>query len=817
MIKFIAPVLLIFSVIATGSLRAQNATDSPLQPDYMIYLPNLPMDSVATSDDITSLYFNPAGLGYHPIQVGYFYGHNPEDSLDDHTLFLNLFGIAFSTQWRNGPDDSWARRYTFGTGLINTEVFSLGTSYAWFDSNDPVLADYGQFDVGGMLRPFRFISFGAVARGLNNPEFRGESLKTRWDLGVAVRPLPSAPEALTLAVDTTWDIKENARELIPRYSIEAVPFSGLTLYGGWDNYTNIFFGLKFSQDITQLSFQSNIPSKRGAFYSGGLLVGQERFITDFEATGRYLEISLDTEFSEQKQEGFLFLPDNITHFEILKAIRTAQNDPQIRGILLTGRKFKGGWGQAEELRSELIQFAGQKPVYAYLESAGNKEYYIASVAEKIYMPPAATLEIPGLSIESYYLKDLFSKLGIQADFLHIGEYKTAPETFTRSEPSQYQKEQLTAYLSDMAAEFKRAVIEGRDNLDENTIEQLISRGIYTAEKARQKGLIDSVQYRDDVKKELSRNLTASINWNTSLKSYLKESFYEDYWGPRPVLAVVVLDGEVMSGSSRPTGILSDNTIGSESVAELLQRLRNDSSVKGVVLRINSPGGSSLASDIIWKEIRLLHEEKKFVTISLGNVAASGGYYLAVGGDDIVANRSTLTGSIGIFTGKFSLKGFYDMIGVNKSIFKTHPNAAIYSENDTFTEAEKVLIREQLGDFYELFLQRVRRSRQMPMNKIRKNAAGRIYSGKEARKSGMVDHNGGLMLAIELTRIKAGLDQRNLKIALYPNKGSALSMLGDPNRLALPGIVREAARLLSSSEKIRDEKVFFMLPYDITVR
>ena len=229
-------ILVLFSGLC-GPLLGQTAEEiadlNTLQTDRLIEEPNLPSDSVATSDDITALYINPAGLGVHPLQIGYFYGHNEPDEIQDHTVFLNLLGIALSGQWRFAPTSLSAQRYTVGTSLGNSRFFSVGTSFSWFDSNVGALDRFATWDVGLMLRPFRLLSIGVVGRALNKPTLNQEEFLPRWDIGMAFRPPVSFAERFTFAVDTTWQNKDQPKDLVPRYYVEMVPLSGITLYGGW--------------------------------------------------------------------------------------------------------------------------------------------------------------------------------------------------------------------------------------------------------------------------------------------------------------------------------------------------------------------------------------------------------------------------------------------------------------------------------------------------------------------------------------------------------------------------------------------------------
>ncbi len=780
--------------------------------------PNLPFDSTATADDITSMYFNPAGIGIHPLQIGYFYGENTQDSLVDHVAFINLFGLAFSSQWRYAAAGFNAQRHTVGTGLETNNLLSLGISYSWYKSNISALDNFSQLDLGLILRPHRRISFGAVGRGINAPIFEEERITPSLDLGVALRPLPSKVEALTFSIDGTFSFENPQLDIIPRYSIELIPSPGLTFYGGLTNNEDSFFGIKFAQNITQLSYQQSTPANTGGFKSGGILISQERFKTSYEAIQRYLHISLDQPFTEAKKDRFLFIPENITFYEILKSIEEAANDPQITGLVITGRNFPGGWAQAEELRSAIERFKvnSQKSVHAFLEIGANKEYFIVSAADTISMPPGGSLRLNGLSAEVYYFKDLFELVGVQADYIRVGKYKSAPNTYTRSGPDKAEKEQMEALLENLSAELIQGIITGRKDLTEKEVQEALNHGYFTPMEAKKSGLIDNVQYFTDLEQSIVQNRITELGWKIDLHSYLRSNIYDDTWAPKPTVALLSLEGQITSTESRGLG-QSKSQISSDNASIVIRNLAADKNVKAVVIRIDSPGGSSLASDILWKEIRLLQDEKP-VIVSLGDYAASGGYYLAVGADEIIANRSTITGSIGVYSGKMSLKDVYEKLGIKKEVYTTHDRGAIFSETNRFSDEERKLIQAHMMEFYELFIDRVQRSRtNLSHDQIVDNSDGRVYTGSEAIQRGMVDRLGGLSLAIELAIAKAGLSESHVEVIQFSDSRKDLFQIS-PQMPLIPADIRKAIEIMSTmDQRLNSDEVYFIMPYVFEVK
>ncbi|MES0491356.1 MAG: signal peptide peptidase SppA [Leptospirales bacterium] len=782
--------------------------------------PNLPYESAATADDITSMYYNPAGLGSHPLQMGYFYGENLEKKVYDNVLFFNVFGFGFSSQWRETDVNIKLRRYTVGTGFDGNKIISFGTTYSWYSTNTKLLKDYSEWNIGLIFRPFKHLSIGLVERGINLPTYLNEKLKPRMDIGIAIRPLPVFTDRLTLAVDLysfQWDFK---KKLEKRYYMEFVPFNSLTVFGGSLDFTDYFFGIKYTQNITQLSLQGSASDVTGNRFGVGMLVGQERFRSSFEPIKQYLVIDLSTPLPESKRKSLPFVQENAAFFEILNSIEIAAKDIQIKGIIIRGGNFRGGWAQAEEIHHAIEKYkqVSNKPVHAFLEHCTDIEYYITTSADTISIPPAGMIELNGLAAEMFYIKGLLDKVGIKADFISIGNYKSAPDMFRNTEMDKYEKEQTIALLNSIMDELKRAIVSGRKKIDADKLDEIFNKGFFTPKKSLELGLIDNIQYYSEFKNKLSKNPESNREWEIPMQVYAKTKFYDDHWGAKPAIAILTLEGQIVGGEAGTPSLINGTLISSESTIKVLRHLRLNPRIRGVVIRINSPGGSGLASDIIWKEIRMLQKVKP-VIISLGNVAASGGYYIAVGGSEIVSNHTTVTGSIGVFFGKFSLEELYKKLGVNKAIVKTHKNSAVFSEREVFSKAEREMFTEQMQEFYELFLDRVEVSRtSLTREEIAENAQGRVYTGDEAKKLGMVDKIGGLALALELAREKANLKRENMEVILFSqNTKPGLNFLAQKTSILIPEFLKAPARILGRFERLQNENIFFILPYDIEIR
>lgn len=810
-------VLFYFTVFVFSPLRAQSATEV-INANGFINHPNVPFDSTATADDITSMYFNPAGIGIHPLQVGYFYGNNPDGGLSDHVAFLNLFNFAFSAQFRDSTAGFHAQKYTIGSGIEINRAVSIGSTYSWFTSNVAILNNYTEWDIGIILRPYSFLSIGSVVRGLNLPLYESTRLKPKLDLGIAIRPIPNAAKVFTLSTDVSisFENQPDIQSLVPRFTAEFVPSTGFTLYGGTVNLEDYFFGIKLAQNITQTSFQGSLSQQQGNFFSGGVLVGQERFQTGTEAIRYFLHFELDTVFTEKSNAPIILTSQKITLFDILTTIQKAADDPQIAGIIITGQYFNGGWAQAEELREEFLRFRkkSDKPIYAFLESGGNKEYYIASVAKTISMPPAATLILNGVHADLYYFRGFLDKLGIEPDFIRAGEYKSGPNTFTHKNSTPGEREQIKALLDTLLAEIQSAILSSRGQLRAEDLDKVMTQGILNSPEALQAGLIDYNIYFSEFKSKIIQGNMIHDNWKIKLNDYMKTTFYDDSWAPKPIVMILPLEGQILNQKTGFESLTGSTAITPQETIKALHAIKENSQIKAVIIRINSPGGTILASDLIWKEIRELHKVKP-VIVSLGDVAASGGYYLAIGSDEIVANRTTITGSIGAYTGKASLSKLYKKLGINKESFKSHPKGTIYSETDRFTDEERALIQNHINAFYKLFLDRVQRSRaKLSPEEIEANAGGRVYSGLKAKELGMVDRTGGLNLAIELAKARAGIWGDYVNVKLYSPQRK--NFFGFSELPELPLSVKEAIHLLNKQEDIKND-IYFMIPYEIIIK
>ena len=366
---------------------------------------------------------------------------------------------------------------------------------------------------------------------------------------------------------------------------------------------------------------------------------------------------------------------------LLTQMRKAKVDSRVGGILLD-IDFPGiGWGKADELREAIKDFkTSGKPVYAYMEMGMNKEYYIAAAADKIYLPPAGDLYINGFAAQAMFFRGSLDKLGVEPQFLKIGKYKNAPDQYTEKEMTEGQKEVVNAILDDYYGRVTTAIAESRNKSVED-VKAMIDNAPFNAKQAQEQGLIDEALYRDQVYEKLKTQL--GYKAEDKLRT-ISTSNYRDVPADSLGLnngervAVIYASGGIGSGKSNSSPF-GGQTVGSDTIVQALTEATEDETIKAIVLRVDSPGGSALASDVMWHAIEKA-KEKKPVVVSMGDVAASGGYYIACNANKIVAEPSTVTGSIGVFLGKPILNGFYDWVGVTTQYTLRGKNAGLFREN-----------------------------------------------------------------------------------------------------------------------------------------
>jgi protease-4 len=440
---------------------------------------------------------------------------------------------------------------------------------------------------------------------------------------------------------------------------------------------------------------------------------------------------------------------------LLAALEHAAADAQVDGVLLRLDGATPGLATALALRRALRQVVqAGKPVVAWGERLTAPELVVASGANHVHVPEAGSVGLVGLRLETWFVKGLLDRLGVAPDVVRIGSFKSAGETLTRDAMSPEQREQLEALLEDRFDALVTALAEGRDMRPER-VRELVDQGPHGARAAAEAGLVDGCLHADEVEPTLEklappqragrlRVLDAAVYHGLRVTTAGARLLA----GPSARIAYLVANGSIHGGAGL-RGVASDR------YRELLARLADDEEVQGVVLRVDSPGGDGVASDLIWRAVQRLRREKPVVA-SFGEVAASGGYYVAAGADRILAEPATVTGSIGVVGGKLDLSGLYDRLGIHKEGVERGARAGLTSETRGFTSDERRVVRTEMESVYALFLERVASGRGLAREVVERVAQGRVWSGAQALEHGLVDRLGGPLEALAEVRQLAGL-------------------------------------------------------------
>ena len=476
-----------------------------------------------------------------------------------------------------------------------------------------------------------------------------------------------------------------------------------------------------------------------------------------------LELDLDIPMydnvgaTQEFEEALGLGEEALKFYDVVSAIRKAAADENIKGIDLKCQFPLMGWSQAQTIRKALTEFkAAGKFIYTYGDYFGQKGYYLASVSDSIYVHPMGGMDFKGLAAEVLYYKDFQEKYGFKMEVVRHGKYKSAVEPYLESEMSDNNRTQISSLLESVWGQVSKDIQASR-NLSEAALDAIANNlSASLPEKAKEVQLIDDVIYESDYENKLKVALGLAEDEKirtTALKQLTgKNGLYKK--GVRERIAVIYAQGPVLYSEG------SENVIGQDVFLEAIDEAVKNRRVKAIVLRIDSPGGSALTSDIIWNALVKAKEEKPLV-VSMGNVAASGGYYLAVAGDEIYATDMTITGSIGVFATVPNIKGFSEDIGINASHVKTHDNALGYSVFKAPEGHFRATIKEGIEHVYDTFKQRVASGRNMTVEEVEAIAQGRVWTGEQALQNGLVDGLGGMDQAIEAAARLAELEEYNL--------------------------------------------------------
>jgi len=508
-------------------------------------------------------------------------------------------------------------------------------------------------------------------------------------------------------------------------------------------------------------------------------------------------------------------------------LRELRADRQVAGILLKIDSARLSRADLQEVSAAVTEFRETgKQVIAYGLGPTNGSYTLACAADRIVVAPTAIVDLVGLAAGVMFYKELMDKAGVRADFVRAGAYKSAVEPYTRTGMSDQHREMLGRLLDDLYTQMTDAISRGRGFTVEQ-VADIVDRGPYAAHEALDAGLVDALAYVDELDAYLDELLGEDVDLvrrraprDTSgmgaFVRMIRDAAASDAvkQSPNDKIALVHLDGIITAGA--PTGLGSGGIVTASAVGAAIREAADDDTVKAIVLRINSPGGSALASDLIWRAV-VQAAEVKPVVASMGSVAASGGYYVAMAADRVLADPGTVTGSVGVFGGKFDFEGLYGKIGVRREVLARGRNATIYANTGGFSDSERERVRSLIDETYRDFVQKAADGRDMEFAEMEALARGQVWTGAEAVENGMVDQLGGLRAAFEVAKVQAGYPaDRQFELLELPSVPNFWDMFEDDEwslaRWAAGGALLDG---VAAWRSLARERTFALMPFELS--
>lgn len=795
-------------------------------------------DSITSTNDVRSLIINPALLAANTdYEIGFFWAWEESEQetgfVRDKGLFLKadffksipvLQGsIAFSVEWlkerTDAPDDYM--KYTFGKGFRLIQGLYCGFSLNWFSSQRLPINDLYSINFGIAYRPTYYLSFAIAAKDITQATYQGAELPISWEFGIGFRPFWND---LTLSLDVFYVQHEPAKHIGMDFGLQLRFLDGIKLTAFLKNLRFVHsenqelflgVGLQFHISYLELITSSLIQTSWDYFEgSTGIIITSQPVGSIIPDSEKYIHLVLENEINEINQGIYFFGGGQPTLMDYIQIIQKATQDESVKGIILDIRGVGISFAGVQELRGALIAFKNQgKQVIAYIKSGWNKDYYLATIADHIYIPPSSYLSLVGLSVSLLFYKDFLSMLGIEVEILTTGEYKTGYNIYSEADLTSEHRENLQMYFDDINQQFLQEISENR-GLSSEAMQELIDNGPYTSLSARDQGLIDGMRYFEEIEEELS---DYSIVKGTN---YQNDPLRDIRWAEKPEIAIVFITGTLITGKSINTNIFGTTTTGDESVIKILENIAQDSNIKGVIIRLDSGGGSALASDQIYNAVKGLNESKP-VYVSMSSIAASGAYYIAMGSQNIYANQSTITGSIGVLIGKPNLEGSLDYLQIHPESLPYGENSQITSFYEPFSEHQRNILQQRVNETYEFFIQSVMESRGLERSEVESFAGGHIWSGEDALERDMITDIAGLPEVITMMQQEVNLSFGDYSLSIFPKTERDLLstlidtyLLGGSEEPVLPDT--QILNDLFSLYMLQQDYILSLLPYRIEI-
>ena len=772
--------------------RAQSAPGVPLAGEAPTLGVRLHTPTTLGIDDAAALELNPSALALLPSwslrlhhsemrDAGRMAGRGSALFFSSPIGSSGAFGLG--AQWLRPTEAiGYAEhlKLSIGYALRLNAWAAVGISYSWFYADkDAALDGLGSWQFGLSLRPSSWLGLGIAVRNFDTPLYDGLPLQREYDLDLALRPLGT--RRLELGLGLT--IGERRGDVDPRLRLTIEPLRGLQLFGHGEFLRRDYYRDGDERWDFRASAGIRLCFERTRFAASTILghaISSGRGpLAKSEARSAFQGIALSTSLSGARTapliepklslvawtlSGKLGTPQSLAFHRLVKQIESRSS---LAGLVLVLEHVGGGWAKVQELRRWLIRLRQRgKRVYAYLRVGDLRSYYLASAADQILLDPAGGLPITGVASSRLYFKGLFDKLGANPQFIRIAEYKSAPEVLTHPGPTAPARHMQKTIVDELYRQVL-ADIGRQRKLPPEALAKVLEHGPFVPPMALKERLVDKIVPRQSLKEYVEKDAKSPI---ISADGALRHT---DLWPDRALVAVVTLAGDIVTGKSRSIALLGQRAAGGKTFADTFNALRRNPQVKAVVLRINSPGGSALASDRMWRAARELAKVKPLV-VSMADVAASGGYYVAAAAHTVFALPATLTGSIGIFSGKFDLSALFHKLGITSHSYRRGEHADMESPTRPYSPEERAMLQKRLGYFYEQFKAAVAEGRKLSAAEVEKVARGRVFIGTHAQKSRLVTKLGDFADALaEAKRLaKLPLDTE-VPLLLLPKAPSGL--------------------------------------------
>ena len=776
--------------------------------------PSLNTSSVAIDDSAASTWINPSlsafGTG---IQYGFYGSRGLDSGVQTVAGALSWRGIGVNVANFSSPLESsfWSIGTSGAVPLPYRLTAGFGANW-YLHSNRRNRISY---TAGLAWRPLPWFGVGAVAYNFGSPDPEGGN-PARSTFGLALRPFG---ERLSVGIDfsRTFLRRPDNRLLV---SARVQPIRGLGLLFSMDTNGQISAGIELVlRGITAGIGASSLTPDYGVSawidnaHPDQNLVPSKRKVPLFSFVGS----------PPNKARKFLFSEAETTWFQLLQQLELLAQKRTPKAALLQLRNLELSWAQCQELRQGIrrAREAGNTVVVYLRENPDTATYWVASAANTIFMHPAGQLDITGVSSRLWNASTLFSRLGVDFKVVRRGSYKSAVEQFTRSEPSAQSLEQTDALLDDRFETIVNGISSDRQ-LGKDKVLKWMDEAPFMASEALESGMVDLLVYPDQLESALSQMTSRRVELQTWTPVKRKQT-----WTQTRRIAVIVVEGMIVSGRSTSGFLIGQPSAGAETICEEFERAASDPHVRGILMRVDSPGGSAFASDEIWRCARTAQQTGKPLVVSMGGVAASGGYYIAAPADAIWAEATTVTGSIGIYMLIPETTQLFNELGIHGTTVQRGGSTGLYSTSEQWSPSDQKKADALIAGAYQQFKRRVSDGRRLTDDQVEVLAGGRVWSGLAAKENGLVDRLGGFQDALQDVKRRAGIPAgANVELVFFASKGWPLDVstgnwLGSIVALSarqrhtipdLPKPVQDIGTILHMADQLQSDRVWMLAPW-----